>query len=164
VHRQQLVLLFPQRVVVRADAEEDRHAVLLDQQLEEVQDHRVGVRHDALEAVLLLLRRGAPRVGRLDEAADRLLGLANRQILRRDPKRERRHRVAALQQAFHKATQQRKFQEFEASRGALGPQPGGVIGRVGVVLREDRDRRTSGSCYGPSRPKAEPQMNVDERR
>ena len=35
-------------------------------------------------------------------------------------------RVAALQQAFHKATQQRKFQEFEASRGesAVGGPPG----------------------------------------
>jgi hypothetical protein len=31
--------------------------VLLDQQLEEVQDHRVGAGHDALQSVLLLGRR-----------------------------------------------------------------------------------------------------------
>src|SRR5215216_6678000 len=61
LHRQQLVLLLPQRVVVRADAEERRHAVLLDQQLEEVHDHRIRVRHHAVEPVLLLGRREVRR-------------------------------------------------------------------------------------------------------
>src|ERR1700741_5283910 len=54
LHRQPLVLLFPPRVVVRAHAEEHRHAVLLDQQLEEVHDGRVGVRDGTVQPVLLL--------------------------------------------------------------------------------------------------------------
>src|ERR671919_564552 len=62
--REQLVLVLPQPVDVAADAEDHRHAVLLDQQLEEVQDHRVGARDGALQPVLLLLRG---EVGREEE-------------------------------------------------------------------------------------------------
>src|ERR671919_2432907 len=62
--REQPVLVLPHPVVVAADAEDHRHAVLLDQQLEEVQDHRVRARDGALQPVLLLLRG---EVGREEE-------------------------------------------------------------------------------------------------
>ena len=41
-HRQELVLLLPQLVVGALDAKDDGRAVVLDQQLEEVDEHRVG--------------------------------------------------------------------------------------------------------------------------
>src|SRR5215211_7819773 len=53
---QQLVLALPQDVVGAPDAEERRRAVLLHEQLEEVQDRRVGALDHLLEPVLLLLR------------------------------------------------------------------------------------------------------------
>ena len=62
--RQQLVLLLPQRVELAPDAEDDRHAVVLDQQLEEVDEDRVGVGDRAVEPVLLLRGR---EVGREEE-------------------------------------------------------------------------------------------------
>ena len=48
----------------RRDAEDDRHAVVLDQQLEEVHERRVRVHERALEPLLLLLGR---EVGREEE-------------------------------------------------------------------------------------------------
>ena len=42
LHGQDLVLLLPERLEALADAEERRHAVLLDEQAEEVQDDLVG--------------------------------------------------------------------------------------------------------------------------
>ena len=48
LHRKHLVLLLPERLEALADAEERGHAVLLDEQAEEVQDDRVGVRRRAV--------------------------------------------------------------------------------------------------------------------
>src|SRR5215217_195750 len=62
--RKDLVLALPHRVVLAADAEQDGHAVLLDEELEEVHDRLVRVHEDAGEAVPLLLRG---EVGREEE-------------------------------------------------------------------------------------------------
>ena len=62
--RQDLVLALPHRIELAADAEQDGHAVLLDEELEEVHDGLVRVLDDACEAVLLLLRG---EVGREEE-------------------------------------------------------------------------------------------------
>src|SRR3954447_21956398 len=63
-HGQELVLLLPQPVVPAPDAEDDRHPVVLDQQLEEVDERRVGAGDRAVQPVLLLGRR---EVGREEE-------------------------------------------------------------------------------------------------
>src|SRR3954453_934661 len=55
--RQQLVLLCPGPVKDPPDPEQDRHAVPLGEQLEEVEEALVGVAHDPPDAHLLLLAR-----------------------------------------------------------------------------------------------------------
>src|SRR5918996_989677 len=52
-----LVLLVPERFVLAADPEDHRHPALLEQELQEVEHLRLGVRHRPLQA-LDLLRRG----------------------------------------------------------------------------------------------------------
>ena len=55
VHRQELVALLPQPVVLAPDAEDRRHAVVLQQQLEEVEEDRLGTVDRPPQAVHLLL-------------------------------------------------------------------------------------------------------------
>src|SRR3954447_10539548 len=62
--RQQPVVVLPQRVVDAPDAQQRRHAVLLDQQLEEVEQDRLGARHGLVEPLGLLL---GGEVGREEE-------------------------------------------------------------------------------------------------
>src|SRR3954454_7330951 len=64
LHRQQLVLLAPERVVRAADPVDDGHPVLLEQELEEVHDVLVGAVDGLVQAVDLLLRG---EVGREEE-------------------------------------------------------------------------------------------------
>src|SRR3954470_400977 len=56
LHGQELVLLLPQPVELAPDAEQGRHAVVLDQQLEEVADDRLGAGDRLAQALLLVLR------------------------------------------------------------------------------------------------------------
>ena len=54
---QQAVVLLPETIELPAHAEDDRHAVVLDQELEEVGEERVGVAEHPGEAVALFLGR-----------------------------------------------------------------------------------------------------------
>src|ERR1019366_6724183 len=64
LHRQQLVLLLPQALVLVADAEDHRHAVVFDEQGEEVQQDLISSLEHAAEGLLLL---GGGEVGREEE-------------------------------------------------------------------------------------------------
>src|SRR3954447_25934015 len=59
--REELVLLVPERVELPPDAQQRRHPVVLDQQLEEVLHDRLGVRDRLVQPVLLLVRREVRR-------------------------------------------------------------------------------------------------------
>src|SRR4051812_31647515 len=73
-HRQQLVLVGPQVVELAADAEDRRHAVLLDEELEEVLHRRVSTFEQLAQGVLLLLGREVRR----EEEHLQLAGLVER--------------------------------------------------------------------------------------
>src|SRR4051794_17208632 len=60
-HREELVGLLPQVVELAADAVDRRHAVLLDEQLEEVDDGLLGAVEQLVQPVLLLLGREVRR-------------------------------------------------------------------------------------------------------
>src|SRR5438093_2088658 len=68
VHGQELALLAPERVVVAADAVDDRHPMLLEQQLEEVHEDRLGALDRLVQPLLLLVAR---EVGREEERRQR---------------------------------------------------------------------------------------------